>query len=94
MPDKPAGADRMSRLRCYERNYGREGIINLVRYSREQRVLEATGTDGIPVKEITLREIRAEHYDQAKSYIDRLQAHIPGMTAKKSAAIRTQLRLI
>ena len=75
------GADRMSRLRCYERNYGREGIINLVRYSREQRVLEATGTDGIPVKEITLREIRAEHYDQAKSYIDRLQAHIPGMTA-------------
>lgn len=88
------GADRMSKLRCYERNYGREGIINLVRYSREQRLLEATGTDCIPVKEVTLREIREEHYDQAKSYIDRLQAHIPGMSAKKNVAIRTQLRLI
>lgn len=88
------GADRMSKLRCYERNYGREGIINLVRYSREQRLLAATGTDCIPVKEVTLREIREEHYNQAKSYIDRLQAHIPGMTAKKSAAIRTQLRLL
>lgn len=88
------GADRMSKLRCYERNYGRDGIINLVRYSREQRILEATGTDCIPVKEVTLREIRAEHYDQAKSYIDRLQAHIPGITAKKSASIRTQLRLL
>lgn len=31
------GADRMSKLRCYEKNYGREGIIKLVRYSREQR---------------------------------------------------------
>lgn len=88
------GADRMSKLRCYERNYGRKGIINLVRYSREQRCLEATGTDCIPVKEVTLREIRAEHYDQAKSYIARLQAHIPGMTAKKGASIRTQLRLL
>lgn len=88
------GANRMSKLRCYERNYGREGIINLVRYSRKQRQLEATGTDCISVKEVTLREIRAEHYNQAKSYIDRLQAHIPGITAKKSAAIRTQLRLI
>lgn len=30
------GADRMSKLRCYERNYGREKLIELVRYSREQ----------------------------------------------------------
>lgn len=88
------GADRMSKLRCYERNYGREGIINLVRYSREQRILKATGTGCIPVKEVTLREIRAEHYDQAKSYIERLQVHIPGITARKSAAIHTQLKLI
>ena len=33
----------------------------------------------------------AEHYDQARSYIDRMQAHIPGLTAKKSAAIRLHL---
>ena len=88
------GADRMSKLRCYERNYGREGIINLVRYSREDRKLKATGTDGVPVKEVSLREIRAEHYDQAKSYIERIQGHIPGLTAKKSAAIRTQLGML
>lgn len=37
------GADRMSKLRCYERNNGRESIINLVKYSREQRLLKATG---------------------------------------------------
>ena len=85
------GADRMSKLRCYEKNYGRDGIINLVRYSREQRALKATGTDDVPVKQISLREIRSEHYDQARSYIDRMQAHIPGLTAKKSAAIRLHL---
>lgn len=88
------GADRMSKLRCYERNHGREGIINLVRYSREQRKLPATGTDNDMTKAVTLREIRTEHYDQARSYIDRIQAHIPGLTAKKKASIRTQLRLI
>lgn len=88
------GADRMSKLRCYERNYGREGIINLVRVSREERKLKATGTDCVPVKEVSLREIMAEHYDQAKSYIERMQVHIPGLTAKKTASIRTQLKLL
>jgi hypothetical protein len=88
------GADRMSKLRCYERNYGRAGIINLVRYSREQKLLNATGTDNVPIKEISLREIRTEHYDQAKSYIERLRAHIPGLSAKKTASIRTQLKLM
>lgn len=88
------GADRMSKLRCYERNYGRDGIINLVRVSREERKLKATGTDCVPVKEVTLREIRAEHYDQAKSYIERIQVHIPGLTARKTAAIRRQLRIL
>ena len=38
------GADRMSKLRCYERNYGREKIIDLVKYSRKQRKLARTGT--------------------------------------------------
>jgi hypothetical protein len=84
----------MSKLRCYERNYGRDGIINLVRYSREQKQLKAAGTDNVPVREVSLREIRTEHYDQAKSYIDRLQAHIPGMTSRKTASIRTQLWLM
>lgn len=77
------GADRMSKFRCYERNYGRDGIVKLVRYSREQRKLEKTGTDSIPVEAVMLRQIWAEHYDQAKSYIERMQATIPGATARK-----------
>jgi hypothetical protein len=88
------GADRMSKLRCYERNYGRDGIINLVRYSREQKQLKAAENENVPVKEVSLREIRAEHYDQAKSYIERLQAHVPGLTSRKTASIRTQLWLM
>lgn len=88
------GADRMSKLRCFEKNNGREKIIELVRYSREVRKGLRTGTDDIPVKALTLRDVTAEHYDQAKSYIERMQATIPGLTARKSAAIRMQLRLL
>ena len=86
------GADRMSKPRCYERNYGRDGIINLVRYSRKQRKLKAT-EDNI-TKEISLRELRAEHYNQAKGYIERIQAQVPGLTVRKTASIRTQLKLL
>lgn len=41
------GADRMSKLRCYEKNYGRDGIINLVRISREEKRLQAIGTEDV-----------------------------------------------
>ena len=88
------GADRMSKLRCYEKNYGREKIINLVRYSREKKKQLRTGTKDISVKALTLRQITAEHYDQSKSYIERIQATIPGLTVRKEAAIRTHLRLM
>ena len=88
------GADRMSRLRCYERNHGREKIVDLVRYSREQRWLKRTGTDDVSAARIPLYEIVAEHYSQSRSYIDRLQVTIPGMTSRKIASIRTQLRLL
>jgi len=85
------GADRMSRLRCYEKNYGREKIIDLVKYSREQRELGRTGTDDVPVKAFSAADIINDHYDQSRSYIERLQATIPGMTARKIALIRTGL---
>lgn len=88
------GADRMSKLRCYEKNYGEEKIIDLVRYSRKDRKLRRTGTDGVETKEVQLRTICAEHYSQSRSYIDRVQATIPGLTAKKIASIREQIRLI
>jgi hypothetical protein len=88
------GADRMSKLRSYERNNGRESIINLVKYSREQRLLKATGTDCVPIKEVSLREIRTEHYNQSRSYIDRIQVEMPGLTSRKTASIRNQLKII
>ena len=88
------GADRMSKLRCYERNHGREKIIELVRYSREQRLLKRTGTDNINPRKLRLYEIVAEHYDQSRAYIDRIQATIPGLTVRKTASIRTQLHLL
>ena len=88
------GADRMSKLRCYERNYGREKIIDLVRYSRERRKDQRTGTDDIPTKHLELRSIIAEHYNQYRSYVDRFQATIPGLTVRKIASIREQIRLL
>ena len=86
------GADRMSKLRCYERNHGREKIIDLVRYSREQQKEERTGTDSKIVKKLTVRDVISDHYDQARSYFDRYRASIPGITAKKITSIRTHLR--
>ena len=88
------GADRMSKLRCYDRNNGRAAIIDLVKYSRAQRYLKATGTEGIEVQNIQLRNILAEHYNQANSYIDRMQAHIPYGTVRKTLAIREKLYLL
>lgn len=88
------GADRMSKLRCYERNYGREKLIDLVRYSRDIQHGRRKGTDESLRRKISLRDVTAEHYDQARSYIERIQATIPGDTARKSASIITQLRLL
>ena len=42
-------------------------------------------------KTVRMNEIVAEHYDQAKSYIERIQATIPGATARKEASISMQL---
>lgn len=88
------GADRMSKLRCYERNHGREKIIELVQYTREQKKLAKTGTDGREEVRVSLRSIRNEHYDQARSYIERIQATIPYGTVRKIASIREQIKLI
>ena len=88
------GADRMSKLRCYEKNHGREKIVELVRYSREKRMLERTGTDGISIEDVKLRDIIREHKDSTKKYMDTMQATIPGMTVRKIISIREQLKLI
>ena len=91
------GADRMSRLRAYVKNHGGSEILELVRYTREQARLEKTGTeDAVPVLFGKIRHTAhaTDGYDQARSYIDRLQATIPGYTARKSYSIRHQLKLI
>lgn len=85
------GADRMSKLRCYERNHGRENLIDFVRYSRESRNGKRKAAAGSMYKTVRMNEIVAEHYDQAKSYIERIQATIPGATARKEASISMQL---
>ena len=43
------GTDRMCKLRCFIRNYGREKVIDLVNYRRERElsVAAATGTNGM-----------------------------------------------
>lgn len=85
------GADRMSKLRCYDRNNGRAEIIQLVKYSRSQRHLASTGTDDIVPQNLKVRDILAEHYNQANSYIERMQAHVPYGTVRKTLAIRERL---
>ena len=87
------GADRMSKLRCYDRNNGRAAIVDLVKYSRKQR-LAATGTEDIAPGHLKLREVIAEHYNQANSYIERLQVNLPYGTAKKILTIRESLYMI
>lgn len=88
------GADRMSKLRCYEKNHGREKIIELVKHSREKRKLKRTGTDGISVENIHLSDVIREHKDSSKKYIDSIQATMPGMTGKKIFSIREQIKFI
>ena len=88
------GADRMSKLRCYERNHGREKLIDLVRYSRDIQHGRRTIQDNCVIKKISMRDVMADHHDQARSYIERMQATIPGETVRKSASIITQLKLL
>ena len=56
--------------------------------------MERTGTDNIAVVKVSMREIMTDHYNQARPYIDRLQVTIPGLTARKTASIRTNLKLL
>ena len=85
------GADRMSKLRIYVKNHGQEKIIDLVKYSRELRQNRRTEPEDIKIPYFTQRQVRTEHYQQSRSYIDRLQARIPGRTSKKSIAIMGHL---
>ena len=53
-----------------------------------------TGTEDIYVKIYSIRELTAENYDQAKCYIERIKATIPGLTARKTLSIKARLMLL
>lgn len=92
------GADSMSRLRCYVKNNGSEKIIDLVKYNRKKRreKLAKTGTDDAEVfrKGIKIDHGTEDRYDIDASYIERIQASIPGIEAIKTFSIRNQLHLL
>lgn len=88
------GSDRMCKLRCYVRNYGREKIIDLVEYRREKKMghYEATGTEGIVAPKT--KKYYTEEQRQVMIYAEKLQATIGGETVKKALAIRERLNEI
>lgn len=92
------GADSMSRLRCFARNNGSEKIIDLVRYNREKRreKLAKTGTDDVEEvrKGVKANRVAEDHYNIDLSYVERIQATIPGASAIKTFCIREQLHLL
>ena len=89
------GADKMSRIRCYVENNGEEKLIELVEYSRKQRMLKKTGTDCAEVPErIMIHRASQPPRNQSMIYAERLQASIAGLTAKKALAIRRRLSCI
>ena len=86
------GTDRMCRLRCFIRNYGREKVIDLVNYRREKEMTElaATGTEGI-IEEPQRRKYTARQRE-AQRDAEAIRASIPGTsTVRKILAIREQL---
>ena len=86
------GGDRMCKLRCFVRNYGRDKIIDLVQYRRDQQVqkLAATGTDGL-IDQATKKKYKAEQR-QNRAYIERIQATLGvSSTVRKALAIREQI---
>ncbi|HIV17108.1 MAG TPA: hypothetical protein IAB17_03875 [Candidatus Alectryocaccobium stercorigallinarum] len=82
----------MCKLRCFVRNYGRDKIIDLVQYRRDQQVqkLAATGTDGL-IDQATKKKYKAGQR-QNRAYIERIQATLGvSSTVRKALAIREQI---
>lgn len=86
------GSDRMCRLRCFIRNYGREKVIDLVNYRRE-RELEtcvATGTEGL-IDEQQKKKYTAKQRESQR-YAEALHGTLAGnSTVRKILAIREQI---
>lgn len=86
------GTDRMCKLRCFIRNYGREKVIDLVNYRRERElsVAAATGTDGM-IDESQRKRYTAKQ-KEAQRYAEALHGTLSGSsTVRKILAIREQI---
>lgn len=85
------GSDRMCKLRCFVRNYGRQKVIDLVEYRREKEMLKykATGTDGITV--VSEKKTYSKERREIMRNAEAMQASIGGWTVKKMLAIREQI---
>ena len=86
------GSDRMCRLRCFIRNYGREKVIDLVNYRREREMAStvSTGTDGMI--EESQRKRYTEKQREVQRYAEALHGTLSGTsTVRKILAIREQI---
>ncbi len=86
------GADRMCRLRCFIRNYGREKVIELVNYRRERELgeLPATGTEGM-IDAVARKKYTAKQRE-AQCYAERMHATLGERSkVRKILSIREQL---
>ena len=87
------GTDRMCRLRCFIRNYGREKVVDLVNYRRERELsaMGATGTDGMMIDE-PQRKRYTQKQKEAQRYAEALHGTITrNSTVRKILAIREQI---
>ena len=85
-------SDRMCRLRCFIRNYGREKVIDLVNYRREPEMVNAvsTGTDGM-IDEPQRKRYTAKQRESQR-YAEVLHGSLSrNSTVRKIFAIREQL---
>ncbi len=86
------GTDRMCKLRCFVRNYGREKVIDLVNYRRERemRTLTATGTDDL-IEEPARKEYTA-HQHEMQRYAESMYTElVDKRSVRKILSIRTHL---
>ena len=89
------GCDRMMKLRCYVKNESDERIVDLVEFKRKQKYesLAATGTEGMIDVSVHKKRVSREQRN-IQSYIEHMQATIPGYTVRKTLAIREHIREI
>lgn len=86
------GSDRMCKLRCYVRNYGREKIVDLVRYRREQECLRQKAVGAEEMIDSTGKVRYTAEQRRNRAYIERLQATLQlNSTVRKTLAIREQI---